>query len=87
MFGIYLSLIGMTIICVTLFSIGILSDVMRKILIRMVQSTENKSKKRVAAVSAVFYLDHFSPEEFRFSEGRKIWIDVARKEAVKMEGL
>jgi hypothetical protein len=86
-FGVYISFIGMIIIFVTLFLIGIISDVMRKKNIRTDQSPQKKSKKKVAAISAVFYLDNITPGEILLTEGRKIWVDVAREEAHKMEGI
>ena len=85
-FGVYLSVVGVTIVFATLIAIVLANEAVRRIFRGRMKPVEHEGKLvRVAAVAATYYfmgtkIGH--PPRRMVSEGRTLWSVVARMEAL-----
>lgn len=85
-FGLYLSAVGITLVFATLLTIGLLSEVTRRMFLKMEEPLDRKVKPaKAAAIAAVLMLTE-SEATYRPSpiatEGDERWKAAARNEAV-----
>lgn len=88
-FGVYVSIVGVAVVFITLLIVAASIMVMRRLIGGGIETTvtESRSKKQVAAVSAIFYYldleEHASPR-IRVLEGQSNWSKVARVESLRV---
>ena len=88
-FGVYVSIVGVAVVFFTLLVVAASIMVMRRLIGGGVGAAvpDHRSKKQVAAVSAVFYhldLNGRASPRIRVREGQSNWSQVARVESLRM---
>ena len=88
-FGVYVSVVGVSVVLVTLLVVAASIMVMRRLIGGGIEATvpEPRSKKQVAAISAIFYyldLNGRASPRIRAREEQSNWTKVARIESLRM---